>query len=632
MSKTTSADYSIEVRGSDETVAFAARELAQYLGKMLPSSSWARSEHVDFVVAEACDVSEAIRAAEVRDGKDRDQLFIRSHAGEVILAGNNPRSVLFAVYDFLERLGCRWLHPGPGGETIPTLKTIPMTGWKVNETASLRYRGVCVEGAFTPKHAKAFVDWMARKKMNHLYMQFEHGAFWYRRLVPGLKVSEAVKWDREIKTEVRKRGLILEWYGHGWNHNAIGKRVVGLDKAYKMPDKLRPFVAEVKGKREWYNHYPLETQLCLTHPQVRKKVFRLLERTIKRNPDVDILGFWLADGFNNQCECVRCRKFRMSELYADYLNEAAEIAHRLNPNLKIEALVYMTTLEAPKKVLVKNPYGNLILMLGPLCRCYRHRLFDPRCVYPGKISRFPALNKQPRLGLGNGDFTKYFADWRKRYSGDTYLFEYHMLILTWDFLSGNQPEMASRDIKDLAKQGLDGYVGCQNLRCFWPSGLGMQVIADTLWDVRKSYASIRQAHLHDWFGGAAAVAGRALDGMYRATSANDPYHERKPTEKEAAGSGKALATIAARLRGAAQKTPDTLIRRRLQFLADHADFLADQLVLLCSSSEALKEKAKDRLTSFFKRHAKDAEFLLDAQYHGKAYLLRKPARKMTGEA
>ena len=320
-----------------------------------------------------------------------------------------PDQSLFAVYDFLERLGFRWLHSGPGGDVVPILKTIPASGWHITETASFLYRGVCVEGAFTPKHAKAFVDWMAKKKMNHLYMQLENGTFWYRRLVPGLKISEAVKWDKEIMTEVKKRGLMLEWYGHGWNHNCLGKHVVGLDKAYKMPARLRPFIAQVNGRREWHNNYPLETQLCLTNPRVRKKVFRLFERTIKRNPHVDILGFWLADGFNNQCECDRCRKFRMSEMYVSYFNEAAEIAHRLNPDLKIEGLVYMTLLEYPKRKPVKNPYGNLILMLAPLCRCYRHRLYDPGCTLPVKMPKFPVLNKQPGLGLGNQQFRTVFC-------------------------------------------------------------------------------------------------------------------------------------------------------------------------------------------------------------------------------
>ena len=431
-------------------------------------------------------------------------------------------------------------------------------------------------------------------------------------------------------SEVKKRGLMLEWYGHGWNHNAIGKRVVGLDRAYKMPARLRPLIAQVNGKREWHNNYPLETQLCLTNPEVRKKVFRIIEWTIKRNPHVDILGLWLADGFNNQCECDQCRKFRMSEMYVDYFNEAAEIAHRLNPDLKIEGLVYMTLLEYPKRTQVKNPYGNLILMLAPLCRCYRHRLYDTACTLPVKIPKFPVLNKQPGLSVGNRNFVRYFADWRKRYKGDTYLFDYHMLFLAYDFLGGNIPEVASQDIKDLAKQDFDGYVGCQVLRCFWPSGLGMKVIAETLWNVRKPYEKIRREHLAEWFGSAASDAGKALDKMYHATRDFVPAHGKQPAPEQMYKSRAELKQVAAGLCLIVNKQTDPVVRQRIGFLADHAEYIADQILFL-SKDEKDKQSANERLTEFFEKRIRDAEFLIDAQYNGKAFLKKKPARKTTGE-
>lgn len=635
MSKTRATGYKIEVRGSNETVAFAAQELQKYLqqtlgGAKIGLSAQGSPDQPGFLVTEAGDAGEIIDPATVREGRDLDQIFILSRGQQVILAGNNPRSVLFAVYDFLERLGFRWLHAGPDGEVLPHLDTVPLTDWQVTETASFRYRGVSVEGAYTPKHAIAFVDWMAKKKMNHFFMQFENGTFWYRRMVPDLKVSQAIQWDREIMAEVKKRGLMLEWYGHGWNHNAIGKHVVGLQKAYKVPEELRPLLAEVNGQRGWRNNYPLETQLCLTNPVVRKKVLRYVERVIRRNPHVDILGLWLADGYNNQCECENCRKHRMSEMYAEYTNEIAEIAHRLNPNLKVEILAYMSTLEAPQRVPIKNPHGNLILMLAPLFRCYRHRLHDPECVYEGEIPRFPVLNKQPRIR--NWDFAQYFADWRKCYTGDTYLFDYHMLTLRY-VRGGSIPEIASQDIKDLATHGFDGYVGCQTLRCFWPTGLDMKVIAETLWDVSKSYEEICEEHLREWFGEATA-AGEALEGMYAATSGISPAHDEYPSPESLRESVKTLEQIGTDLRGVEQEQADPVIRRRLGFLADHADYLADQLrldVLSKYISEEEREAANERLTYFFVQRAEDAEFLIDAQYHGKAFLERKPRRKLLGQ-
>lgn len=175
--------YTLEFDRGCETLEFAARELKRYLRRMLDGIAFVapgggNASLPGFILTEARNRPDVIAAKKVRDGSDLDQIFIISHGAKLLLAGNNPRSVLFAVYDFLERLGAKWLHSGPGGESIPKLKTLKLSGWKVVQTASFRYRGVDVEGAYTPRHAVAFIDWMAKKKMNHFVMQFENGTFW----------------------------------------------------------------------------------------------------------------------------------------------------------------------------------------------------------------------------------------------------------------------------------------------------------------------------------------------------------------------------------------------------------------------------------------------------------------------
>ena len=48
-----------------------------------------------------------------------DGFFWTAESNEVRLRGDNGRSLLFAVYDFLEALGCRWVSPGRSGELLP---------------------------------------------------------------------------------------------------------------------------------------------------------------------------------------------------------------------------------------------------------------------------------------------------------------------------------------------------------------------------------------------------------------------------------------------------------------------------------------------------------------------------------
>ena len=50
-----------------------------------------------------------------------DAISIATVAANGIICGNNPRSVLLAVYRYLHVLGCRWVRPGADGEYIPSL-------------------------------------------------------------------------------------------------------------------------------------------------------------------------------------------------------------------------------------------------------------------------------------------------------------------------------------------------------------------------------------------------------------------------------------------------------------------------------------------------------------------------------
>ena len=67
-----------------------------------------------------------------------------------VIAGSNERSVLFAVYEYLKRNGCRWLYPGIDGEYIP-LKNIEPVSYR--HVADMRFLGPCIEGAINQKNA-----------------------------------------------------------------------------------------------------------------------------------------------------------------------------------------------------------------------------------------------------------------------------------------------------------------------------------------------------------------------------------------------------------------------------------------------------------------------------------------------
>jgi hypothetical protein len=75
---------------------------------------------------------------DAKDPKFDDIIHIDADDKGGILAGSNPRSVLFAVYRFFKLNGCRWLFPGPEGEYIP-MKKIEKQYY--HKAADHRFRG-----------------------------------------------------------------------------------------------------------------------------------------------------------------------------------------------------------------------------------------------------------------------------------------------------------------------------------------------------------------------------------------------------------------------------------------------------------------------------------------------------------
>lgn len=113
--------YQIKKVRLNNTVDFAAEELKKYLRMMMPTCG-----EIDIVYEpEAKDgfrlglMEDFGLPCEAEDVTLDDVVHIDTTEDGGILAGSNPRSVLFAVYRFLKCNGCRFLFPGTDGEYIP---------------------------------------------------------------------------------------------------------------------------------------------------------------------------------------------------------------------------------------------------------------------------------------------------------------------------------------------------------------------------------------------------------------------------------------------------------------------------------------------------------------------------------
>ena len=79
---------------------FAASELAKYLHKISGAIFQIKAfEKIPAILLE------------VKKGKPEEAYSISIKNNNIILSGNSDRAVLYAVYHFLERIGCVWLAP-----------------------------------------------------------------------------------------------------------------------------------------------------------------------------------------------------------------------------------------------------------------------------------------------------------------------------------------------------------------------------------------------------------------------------------------------------------------------------------------------------------------------------------------
>ena len=106
---------------ADHVIDHAAEEFKKHLRMMMPEGG-------EVEIRYAPEATEGFRLglledfglkSEAEDPRLDDVIHIDTTCNGGILAGSNPRSVLFSVYRFLRENGCRWLYPGVDGDFVP---------------------------------------------------------------------------------------------------------------------------------------------------------------------------------------------------------------------------------------------------------------------------------------------------------------------------------------------------------------------------------------------------------------------------------------------------------------------------------------------------------------------------------
>jgi hypothetical protein len=488
---------------ADHVIDFAAEELKKYLRMMMP-----RCGEIEILYQP--DATDGFRLglledfgieSEAEDPVLDDVVHIDTTAEGGILAGSNMRSILYAVYRLLKLHGCRWLYPGVDGEYIPITDLKPQ---KYHKMADSRFRGHCNEGSEYQQCMLETIDFFPKQEINVYMLEFDIPFIYYNRYYmheynknrPAEPVNPqlVLQWKRQCEAEIAKRGLMFHDMGHGWTAEPYGipsTKGWNADTDIVLTEKQQSYVAMLNGVRGLRAGVPLNTNVCMSNPEVRQLMVDCIVDYAEKSSNVDYLHVWLADGTRNHCECEECQKMRPSDYYLMIMNELDEALTAKGLDTRIVFIAYVDTLFAPEHITIKNPQ-RFSLLYAPIHRTYTASV-NENSVIPEPLPYERNNWETPKAAEVN---LALLRAWQENWKGPSFEYEYHFWRAHLKDPGGQYiARRIYEDIRGLNFMGLDGVVEDGSQRHFFPNGFAMHIYAATLLDHNCDY----EAELEDYF-------------------------------------------------------------------------------------------------------------------------------------
>jgi len=300
-------------------VAFAALELQRYLRKITGSRT-------GFTIEQRSrpGVTSLILQLDESCTDSSGAFEIRKRGQNYVFRGLSIQGCLYAVYEYLMQLGCRFWRPERRHEHVPKLKRLaaPKATRQAPSTPFRRLHAWRKNRA-TPE----LLDWLGKHRIN---------VWGSDHVVPGM----------------RKRGILLT----SGMHDVLP--VVGLDHDF-----------------------------CICNEKHRKRLIQGLIEAYDRGPwaDADIAEYIGAD-WGKRCQCDQCRQLgTASDVEMHVLHTVRQALHdaylqgQLNRDLPVLGYAYFDCEQPPSKPLPDDfDQENIIVELWSM-RCWEHFINEPAC-------------------------------------------------------------------------------------------------------------------------------------------------------------------------------------------------------------------------------------------------------------
>ena len=405
-----------------ETERFAAEELSRYLALMLGRPF--RILDTDRGGAHAIAVKATRRTPAVRvpvqPADERFSIHVKRDCIE--LEGGSPRAALYAVYAFLEELGCRWFAPqlecydGVGAEYVPKVSAIELRPGRRQFQSSFLYREVLLEECRSHDlpATRAMIDWLPKVRANvlHAPIDYQH--------------SGRFTWDAIRDTlvpEMRKRGLIIAVGGHGYEN-------------FLYPDDFfdthPEWFALIDGKRSRNPHHVFETS---NRGAVRMFVRRVADY-LKCHPEINILSL-LPPDIVTWSEDPKSLALGSPSRRQGLLTHAVkrELARQKMP-VALEVYTYDKSEAYPEDFEYDK---DIIVVVDFYYQNHRGPIFDPDT-------------------LGENRSIAVLAEWTARHHGHLSYFHYYRRYM-WQSRPAILPGILWADLRYLYDMGIRGMAG-----------------------------------------------------------------------------------------------------------------------------------------------------------------------------
>ncbi len=379
--------YRIGIRAdASETERYAAGELRKYLNRItgadFPVAAGARGADTIWVGAGAG--PDAMSEADY----GFDGYLIDARPGAVIVRGINDRGTLRGVYGLLERLGCRFFAPNfdfygaAGGELIPRRAEARLPAGRHTAKPSMKYRKTDAGEGLTHTTAtlKQIIEWMPKGGFNVLQAPIDH---------QGQGTAVWDKWRDALIPEARKRGILLEIGGHGY-------------QLYLPQRKYFASHPEWFGLRGGERSASPNVVFETSNPAAVAEFLANVARYLDAHPEIDIFDLWPPDGCRWSESPESQRLGSPARRHALVVAEVARMMRERYPRVRLQFLGYADYLFPAEDVKLS---GNLNLEFCPYDRSFQTNLFD----WNSEVNRryVDALNAWTKGGTFQGDISVY---------------------------------------------------------------------------------------------------------------------------------------------------------------------------------------------------------------------------------